>query len=481
MPPENLHSRTASSVTSDTIEIEDYQEPTPPNPEAVKADRRRSRKRKLIIAASSTVLLATIIVASTSGLFIRGQSSDDQADIQAAKIQVFCQLTDFPNVCISRLTNYTEGDPSGSGADPKSLLLSSVAANIETVRSVNRIAKRIVEKKLDDRTQKAAEDCERLLTYAAVELNASYAGMDAATSGSMPCALSNVLSGLSAAVEFEQTCRDGFGGGGAGTAELRAVLWNATLETRNNLALMSEFPATAERRRRRMRKLMAAVVDGERMVWRAARAEADVVVAKDGSGDFRTIGEALEVARKEREGRFVIHVKEGVYEESVRVTWEMKYVTMYGDGANRTVVTGSRGFKDGFTVYQTATFGPVLLSRPFIWVSNLYLAVSGVAFMARDMGFENTAGPEKAQAVALRVESDLAIFHKCYINGYQNTLHAHAQRQFYRSCTISGSIDLISGGAAAIFQNCEIMVKKPQPGQENIITAQTSLDRNQTT
>lgn len=101
--------------------------------------------------------------------------------------------------------------------------------------------------------------------------------------------------------------------------------------------------------------------------------------------------------------------------------------------------------------------------------------------MARDMGFENTAGPEKAQAVALRVESDLAVFHKCHINGYQNTLHAHAQRQFYRSCTISGSIDLISGGAAAIFQNCEIMVKKPQPGQENIITAQTRLDRHQTT
>lgn len=53
----------------------------------------------------------------------------------------------------------------------------------------------------------------------------------------------------------------------------------------------------------------------------------------------------------------MIYVKEGVYEESVVVNKKMVNVTMYGDGSQKSIVTGSKNFVDGVPTFQTATFG----------------------------------------------------------------------------------------------------------------------------
>jgi len=110
----------------------------------------------------------------------------------------------------------------------------------------------------------------------------------------------------------------------------------------------------------------------------------------------------------------------------------------------------------------------------------VFAAVVGDKFIARDLTIKNTAGPQKHQAVALRVNSNAA-FYRCNITSYQDTLYAHSLRQFYRECTIQGTVDFIFGNAAAVFQNCIILVRKPNPGQNNMITAQGRQDPNQDT
>nr|GFB20740.1 probable pectinesterase/pectinesterase inhibitor 61 [Tanacetum cinerariifolium] len=137
---------------------------------------------------------------------------------------------------------------------------------------------------------------------------------------------------------------------------------------------------------------------------------------------------------------------------------------LIGDGKGKTVITGGTSVADHVTTFHTASF-----------------AATGAGFIARDMTFENYAGPEKHQAVALRVGADHSVIYRCNIIGYQDTLYVHSQRQFYRDCDIYGTVDFIFGNAAVVIQNCNIYARKPMAQQKVTITAQNRKDPNQNT
>ncbi|KAM6602097.1 hypothetical protein CsatA_021706 [Cannabis sativa] len=192
--------------------------------------------------------------------------------------------------------------------------------------------------------------------------------------------------------------------------------------------------------------------------------KANIVVAKDGSGKFKTINEAVAAVPDKSTSRFVIYVKKGVYKEKVEIGKNKKNVMLVGDGMDATIITGSLNVVDGSTTFNSATVVAV-----------------GDGFIAQDIGFQNTAGPEKHQAVALRVGADQTVINRCRIDAYQDTLYAHTNRQFYRDSSITGTVDFIFGNAAVVFQNCKLIVRKPMKGQKNMVTAQGREDPNQNT
>nr|XP_029151559.1 pectinesterase-like [Arachis hypogaea] len=102
-------------------------------------------------------------------------------------------------------------------------------------------------------------------------------------------------------------------------------------------------------------------------------------------------------------------------------------------------------------------------------------------FIAKSIAFENTAGASKHQAVALRVQGDRSAFFDCAIRGFQDTLYAHAHRQFYRNCEISGTVDFIFGYSSTIVQSSKIIVRKPDPNQQNIVVADGTPQKNMPT
>ncbi|GAB2294136.1 hypothetical protein Dimus_028355 [Dionaea muscipula] len=92
----------------------------------------------------------------------------------------------------------------------------------------------------------------------------------------------------------------------------------------------------------------------------SAASSANLVVAQDGSGNYKTIAEALTAAASRAgSGRFIIHIKAGVYAENIAT--KLKNIMLIGDGVASTIITGSRSVVGGSTTFNSATFGKNIL------------------------------------------------------------------------------------------------------------------------
>ena len=64
-----------------------------------------------------------------------------------------------------------------------------------------------------------------------------------------------------------------------------------------------------------------------------------LVVSRDGTGQFRTIGEAVEVCRAFMEYHKVIYVKNGVYKEKIIIPSWLTNIEICGESAEKTIIT----------------------------------------------------------------------------------------------------------------------------------------------
>lgn len=173
----------------------------------------------------------------------------------------------------------------------------------------------------------------------------------------------------------------------------------------------------------------------------------DFIVAQDGSGDFKTVQEAINAVpdfRKEKETR--IYIRNGVYKEKLVLAECKLNVTLIGESVEGTVIT-----YDDYAS-KPNRFGE---NKGTSGSSSCY--IYGPDFHAYDITFANSSGPV-GQAVAVFVSGNRAVFTRCRFLGYQDTLYTYGKvsRQYYKDCYIEGTVDFIFGSSTAFFDNCEI-------------------------
>ncbi|CAM6050553.1 unnamed protein product [Sphagnum compactum] len=258
--------------------------------------------------------------------------------------------------------------------------------------------------------------------------------------------ITDSLTWVSAALTFHTTCLDSYEGV-YGSATKDSLLSEAQGVTSVLADAVSDgFPEWMGREDRRILKTSSTT----------NLTLVNAVVAKDGSGQYHTVQAAINAAPQNSASRWTIRVKAGLYNEIVTIPSTATNLMLMGDGAGQTIITGNLSVGgSNVTTYLSAT------------VSSLAANV-----IIRDMTIRNTAGAKNFQAVALKVAGDQTAVWRCSLEGYQDTLYALSQRQFYKSCTIYGTVDFIFGNAAAVFQTCTLLARAPIPGQQNTFTAQ---------
>jgi pectinesterase len=190
-------------------------------------------------------------------------------------------------------------------------------------------------------------------------------------------------------------------------------------------------------------------------------AKKTLVVAADGSGQFKTVQEAVDSAP---DGNVRINIQPGEYRALISVA--TNGVELYGMGKNP---------EDTVLVYDNSAGTPGPDGRQLGTGRSGTIMVTGDDFHAENLTIANDfekrheRNNQGSQAVALHITGDREFFRKVRFLGFQDTLYAdsklchalgsgpcQAAREYYADCYIEGHVDFIFGDAKAVFDHCEI-------------------------
>ncbi|CAL5344572.1 unnamed protein product [Camellia sinensis] len=427
-----------------------------------------SPKRKLSFCKSLSLVLSLVAIITpitilTINLFNETSSSSSNSLSLSATL---CHPALNQPLCSAMVSELAPPEilMKMNGPDVLQAFLKKSASGIrKSMETASDVRRRIN----DPRGQAGLADCLELMELSIDRVMESVVAIEKRTSRSH----SDAHSWLSGVLTNHVTCLDGLTGSARSmmepeledmVARARAFLAmvvavsppeeNEASNKFEPMHLIEEFPRWVTGKDRKLLEAVAGTVN------------ANVVVAQDGSGNYKTVNEAVASAPNNGNTRYVIYVKKGTYKENVVIGSSKTNVMLTGDGMGLTIITGSLNVVDGSTTFNSAT-----------------VAAVGTGFIAQDICIQNTAGAVKQQAVALRVGADQSVINRCGIDAYQDTLYAHTNRQFYRDSYITGTVDFIFGNAAVVFQNCKLVARLPMSGQFNAVTAQGRVDPNQNT
>lgn len=170
-----------------------------------------------------------------------------------------------------------------------------------------------------------------------------------------------------------------------------------------------------------------------------------LIVAKDGTGDYDNVTDALEGIRAYMDYTVTVMIKSGVYKEKIVIPSWLWNVEFVGEDADNTVIT----YDDHANINRMGTFRTYTLK------------VEGCMLTFRNLTIENNA-PQLGQAVALHTEGDKLKFFNCRLLGNQDTVFTghEGARIYFKCCYIEGTTDFIFGPATVLFDECIIHSKK---------------------
>ncbi|MEV6641801.1 pectinesterase family protein [Amycolatopsis sp. NPDC051371] len=186
-----------------------------------------------------------------------------------------------------------------------------------------------------------------------------------------------------------------------------------------------------------------------------APAAANVVVAKDGTGNYTTVQAGINAVS----AGGTVSVKPGTYREVITVPAAKTGITLRGSTGKASDVVVDYDNASGTTKPDGTTYGTT---------GSATATIAANGFTASALTFRNSfdrkAHPEitATQAVAVKTSGDRMVFDNVTFLGHQDTLYADTAavgtigRQYYRNCAISGDVDFLFGRATAVFDRAMI-------------------------
>ncbi|OMO70546.1 Pectinesterase, catalytic [Corchorus capsularis] len=329
------------------------------------------KQKKIILAVFASLVIVAAIIGIAAGVNSKNNNSDEADTSHHPIVKSACSITRFPEFCFSEVTKV--GTPKKKVTSQKDVIELSLNITVNAVEhNFFKIKKLLNRKGLTEREKTALHDCLETIDETLDELHQAVEDLhEYPNKKTLVQHADDLKTLMSAAMTNQETCLDGFSHDDA-DKKIRKVLISGEKYVEkmcsNALAMIKNMTDTdvANDKTLTNRKLKEEENDiawpewlsaGDRRLLQSSTVTPDVVVAADGSGDFKTVSEAVAKAPEKSSKRYVIRIKAGVYKENVEVPKKKTNIMFVGDGRTTTIITGSRNVVDGSTTFHSATVG----------------------------------------------------------------------------------------------------------------------------
>ncbi|KAG5607411.1 hypothetical protein H5410_028903 [Solanum commersonii] len=184
----------------------------------------------------------------------------------------------------------------------------------------------------------------------------------------------------------------------------------------------------------------------------AAEANKTIIkVRTDGSGDFKTLTEAVKSIPEGNKRRVIIWIGGEITLKKSKLR-EINLLLHYMETLKMSQI-----------LYFMELQNNILLLKVPLSLLNLNISVLLISTSWYNTAPRPDGKMELAQAAALRIGGDKASLYNCKMFGFQDTFCDDSGKHFFKDCYIEGTVDFIFGNGKSIYLNTEAHVIPGDP------------------